>query len=411
MDGLFPVLFGGGGDRPALDLNFAGTGAVDSRVTFTRASAGACVTGAGLVASAATNVARMEHDPITGARLGLLIEEARSNPLTFSGDLTNAAWVKFQSSIVPNAGVSPDGLTNAFRLTENSVGGVPHQVHSAAGASGISMTRTMSVWAKGSDRTWLRLNLWTGGANNNQAWFNLGTGALGTVTAGVTSRIRAFANGWYRCELTFTGVYSEAVFGLASADNVKDYAGNGTSGLLLWGPQIEDGAFATSYIATTTAAATRAADVATLSGANFSSWYVQNTGVFACDYIVPNLTNFSRLFSIGPGPASLDLVQRAAPTPQVGFDQTTITNLLVTTNQVSAAGVLARAAVNIAPGAYMLCLNGGTVATSAATNSISANALILGSSVSGLGYINAPLARLRYWPRARDAAGLQRLTA
>jgi hypothetical protein len=48
--------------------------------------------------------------------------------------------------------------------------------------------------------------------------------------------------------------------------------------------QLEIGAFRTSYIATTGATATRAADVASMTGANFSSWYNQSEGTLAATF-------------------------------------------------------------------------------------------------------------------------------
>jgi len=69
---------GGGGTRPALDLNFLG-GSLDSRVTFTRASAGWAYNSAGTLTSYAINTPRFDYDPVTLAAKGLLIEEARTN--------------------------------------------------------------------------------------------------------------------------------------------------------------------------------------------------------------------------------------------------------------------------------------------------------------------------------------------
>jgi hypothetical protein len=48
-------------------------------------------------------------------------------------------------------------------------------------------------------------------------------------------------------------------------------------------PQLEQGAFATSVIPTSGTAATRAADVASISGSNFSSWYRQDEGTVFAD--------------------------------------------------------------------------------------------------------------------------------
>jgi hypothetical protein len=76
---------------------------------------------------------------------------------------------------------------------------------------------------------------------------------------------------------------------LNASSGVPLYTGNGTSGIYLWGAQLEAGAFPTSYIPTTTATATRAADVASMTGTNFSSWYNQNAGSMFGNFV--SLTN------------------------------------------------------------------------------------------------------------------------
>jgi hypothetical protein len=73
--------------------------------------------------------------------------------------------------------------------------------------------------------------------------------------------------------------------------------GNGTSGIYIWGAQVEAGAFPTSYIPTTGATATRAADVASMTGTNFSSWYNVNQGTtFFATLLQTPANNFSHGF-------------------------------------------------------------------------------------------------------------------
>ena len=67
---------------------------------------------------------------------------------------------------------------------------------------------------------------------------------------------------------------------MATSNGTVTYDGNGTSGIYLWGAQLEEGAFPSSYIPTTTAAATRSADVASITGTAFSGWYRQDEGTF-----------------------------------------------------------------------------------------------------------------------------------
>jgi hypothetical protein len=102
----------------------------------------------------------------------------------------------------------------------------------------------------------------------------------GTVNSG-TGTISNAGSGWYRCT-----IYPKKDFGttsilqifLVSTGSTFSYTGDGTSGIYLWGAQLEAGAFATSYIPTTTAAVTRSADVASITGSAFSSWYSQSEG-------------------------------------------------------------------------------------------------------------------------------------
>jgi hypothetical protein len=94
------------------------------------------------------------------------------------------------------------------------------------------------------------------------------------------------------------------------------YTGDGTSGLYIWGAQLEAGAFPTSYIPTTSATVTRAADNASMVGSNFSSWYNQSegtifasadriyTGNFVGDTYIANLsdgTNSNEIAIYGAG--------------------------------------------------------------------------------------------------------------
>jgi hypothetical protein len=94
----------------------------------------------------------------------------------------------------------------------------------------------------------------------------------------------AAGNGWYRITITATATATaggNTVIGSASADNTSFYTGVAAAeALYLYGGDIEAGAFATSYIPTVASQVTRSADVATMTGTNFSSWYNQSEGTF-----------------------------------------------------------------------------------------------------------------------------------
>jgi hypothetical protein len=91
----------------------------------------------------------------------------------------------------------------------------------------------------------------------------LQNGVLGTVESNVTATITSVGNGWYRCTITTNSAVLSARCQVYTAlsNGVNSYTGNGTSGIFIWGAQIEAGAYPTTYIPTTTASATRVADL------------------------------------------------------------------------------------------------------------------------------------------------------
>jgi hypothetical protein len=193
---------------------------------------------------------------------GILIEPQRTQILVQSQTFNNASWVKTALSVTADQAVSPDGSTTADALIADSTT-AQHIIHQASGSLSAA-THTFSVWAKRGDRDWLILEDTT--LSNVRAWFNLNTGVVGTTGASVTlAHIEAWGNGWYRCSIAFTATAVSHTLRIspASADNTTDFTGDGsTVNTYIWGAQVENniGNIPSTYIATTTATVTRAAD-------------------------------------------------------------------------------------------------------------------------------------------------------
>ena len=261
---------------PKLALDFT-TASLDSRVTFTRTTGASnpatFVNGSGVITAATNDQPRFDYDPVTLVCKGLLIEESRTNQFLYSNGFDQVlTWVPTNTTAATAAVAVPDGTTNGFTLTGNGVSGQ----HNIAQTYSTSSQVTMTVYAKKNTHNFIQLltNLSTSGFVN----FNLDAGTVSATTA--TGSITDVGNGWYRCTAVFVAaaITSARVGLVSSLASVRGETNSISNGVYLFGAQLETGAFATSYIPTTTTALTRNADVATMTGTNFSDWFNASEG-------------------------------------------------------------------------------------------------------------------------------------
>lgn len=225
---------------------------------------------------------RFDYNPVTLTSRGLLVEESRTNLLRYSEDLTNAQWTLSSATVTANAVVAPDGTTTADKLVEDTA----TITHLAVNTVTTTATATtFSVYAKPAGRTWIALAVFDSGAAERITYFDIAAGTVGTTGTGITATITPAGDGWYRCAVTIATAIAGAnqcrVY-LTTGNGVIVYAGDGTSGAYIWGAQVEAGGFATSYIPTAANALVRSADVATVTGTNFSAWYNATEGTVVC---------------------------------------------------------------------------------------------------------------------------------
>ena len=109
-------------EGPTLNLNFAGSKTLDPRITFSRTSTATYMDDSGLIVTAPADAPRFDHRYVNGEieSLGLLVEESRSNLITYSEDFQDTSWSKFSISITGTSSVSPDGSANATEFTPSS---------------------------------------------------------------------------------------------------------------------------------------------------------------------------------------------------------------------------------------------------------------------------------------------------
>jgi hypothetical protein len=192
--------------------------------------------------TAAAGVARFDHNPITGESLGLLIEEQRTNLLTYSEDFSNAAWTKTNATISANTVVAPDGTLSADKLVENTTADVRHTVQQAQ-TLGVA-TYTGSFYAKAGERTRVAARRTSTDTTAFGVTFDLISGVV-VSTLATTATITPVGNGWYRC--SFQMVHNSASSAGFHIELIKEgeaasgaqYTGDGYSGIYIWGAQLE----------------------------------------------------------------------------------------------------------------------------------------------------------------------------
>ena len=195
----------------------------------------------------------------------LLLEPSRTNLVTFSEYFGSSDWTKSGSSVVSGF-TSPEGLSNAYKLVEDTNGGL-HRVYSGLATTIASNTYTTSIYAKAAERNWVFIE----GPSGYTAYFDLANGVKGTIVGG-TATITPMNDGWYRCTLNWVAQSSNTRHFVytATADGVNSYVGDGTSGIYIYGAEVGAGSYPTSYIPTYGTAANRGADYASVDNSIFS---------------------------------------------------------------------------------------------------------------------------------------------
>ena len=409
------IVYGANYGRPTLDLNFAkNKSLIDTLtgrnlITFSRSQTAreATYVGAdGLIQTAASGAARFDHNPATGESLGLLVEEARTNLNTYSEQFNN--WtVHFSSALlIQNHGISPNGTLTATLVYPSGSESFCLIYKNIGGGSGT--TATVTIYAKAAGKTWINL-FDSGGAVF--ASFDLFNGVVGYANATITASIASAGNGWYRCSvIQSSSAAYQLGFDVTDGSGTRNVTANGTDGVLVWGAQLEAGAFPTSYIPTTSATVTRAADVASMTGTNFSSWYRQDEGtLFASVSKSQNVSSEGGIFSVndGTGNTIIRIAHFASQnymTVRVGG-----VNSLDTSIGALSQGTPYKNALAYKAGSISAVLNGGSLVTSSGAVPSTLTTAQIGV-YPGTGTTNSTIARLTYYPVRLSDAQLQALT-
>ena len=278
------------------------------------------------------NVPRLDY--LNSSCPSILVEPQRTNLLTYSDQINNAAWTNVRGVVTPNTTISPDGTQNADTFV------------SAAGQSFFpALTRTpsfvgntnysLSIFAKVLGNTNVfrmsyvdNVTGFTGGS----AFFNLSTQAITIVqspNSSVTATMQSVGNGWYRLVLNFLTI-ATPTFNYSSFDITTNDVGNAFA---LYGGQLEVGTYPTSYIPTVASAVTRNADVISKTG--ISSLIGQTEGTIFTEFNFTNVGTEKYILNLKDAASSNVISFRRLTSGEIRFVLTATTSS-GTTNQSTA---------------------------------------------------------------------------
>jgi hypothetical protein len=282
-----------------------------------------------------------------------------------SQEFDNAAWTKTNSTVTANATTAPDGTTTAEKVIADNANNI-HQVDQSVTIA-ASTTYTFSAHVKKGEYDFAAVITGaSGGAvlSQREAVINLTTGALVSETVAGMTRITALANGWYRVAVTTAQTSGTGAPGFRiaplSTSSYTSYTGDGTSGIFIWGAQLEAASFPSSYIPTVAAAATRAADSLSISDARSAPFTMfaefEPVGTANQNDIIAydTLTNGNGIY--------------LTPTPAAWVRESSVTTAIAPGGGAAVVGSVSRVAARFAVNDTLLC-NAGTLGSADTSNS------------------------------------------
>jgi hypothetical protein len=458
-----------------------------------------------------------------------ILRQSVVNLLQRSEEFDNVYWTKTNSTIVQNAIASPDGRITAAKLNANTTNGIHALRRDETVLS--STAYTVSFFAKAGEYSFVAVNHGHTLVADFHTFFNLSTGTVATNAAGNTPEIEALGNGWYRCSVTRTTASNQTSLSARAlacqSDNVTSFVGDASSGIYLWGAQLEQsstvgeyvkttssisgaprfdhnpatgeslgllieeartnlllnsetlatqsvtvtaaahtlsfygtgtvtlsgthsatvvgtgafptrttltftptsgsltvtvsgtvqyaqvelGAFATSWISTAGATATRNADVASITGTNFSRWYSQSEGTFYTQAIAAASTGTFGVFSANAsGSFNNRIDSRINSQSFISSGGTVVANIVNSVPLIAETSY--RAAIAVAADNYARSTNGSPIASdSSGSMPVGINQIEIGCVENNSSKLNRTIARLAYFDRRLPNATLQAITA
>jgi hypothetical protein len=357
---------------------------------------------------------RFDHTS-AGVCRGLLIEESRTNSITGSNAFNT--WTLGNTTVASSSVVTPEGTADAWKLVEDSLLANHNATRPFTPVSGT--TYTASVWLKSAENSFAFVGLTGGGFFPTFISVNLSTGAVSTATGTpVGASSVSHSNGWWRVSfsLAATASLSSNIDIRLSRDGNwanRSYLGNGVNGMYCYGGQVEAGSFATSYIPTTTSSLARSADVCSITGANFTSFYNQSEGTLLSEASIANLVGNNRGIVQIDDDLTNNFIRHVYGVADGGFRSLIRANIDTPTALsvvTGAASTIQKRVIAYAGTSFASSANGAAVETATRTMPTGLNNIKIGYLFTGLFYLSGHIASIRYYKKRLPNAKLVTLT-
>ncbi len=373
------MLFMSSYNKPKVDWSFMGNH-LPSTLFFFRASSGQRINAEGRVEDFMDGHPRFDYDPVTLEPLGLLLEGQSTNSILQSGSIhpdVVSPWGDDGIAIYETGIMAPDGSTDAIRM----IGGSTDVVVRQDVWTGAVGEKTVSVWLRAPAPILVKIQ-----CRDASSWSN-GNAEIVEVTPT-----------WQRFSVTGMTTTNGTRLGLGGGNSIA----NGAV-IEMWGAQVEAGDVATSYIPTTSLAATRASDILmdkTL------AYYRQEEGTVFIDFVpFAKISNFPESFSLSGGGDKLFSYFN------VGTSQTSLKLEghfdAGSSGYALTLGENVRIAMRYEAGNYKLYANGVALAGS--------SDMYISNSIDALRFLSSymfgHLRSFKYWSKALSHAELERITS
>jgi hypothetical protein len=365
---------------------------------------------------------RFDHNPTTGESLGLLVEESRTNSIRNNTGVGAVAGTPGTLPTNWSVAVASDLTTNVIGTGISAgVSYIDLQIVGTSNSTSyIFAFESNSQIAALQNQTWSE-SLWISHVAGSFA--NISATSLNIRQSNILgSQIAATVVTFSQPTSTLARVSGTATFSEVTTAFVTPgfrlTIANGAAidiTLRIGLPQLEQGAFVTSTILTSTTAATRAADVASISGSNFSSWYRQDEGTVFSNFLPGNLSADAVIFEVGDNSLNNRINIEAQPgTSLRAWPRITTASSLqidIPINNVLSLTAPTRAAVAFASNNSNFAANGIVGATDTSCTIPAVDRAGIGQlNTTGGVRLNGTIRRLTFWPTRLSNSTLQGIT-